>query len=55
MALKLGVEKAYARIEWNVFNLALNKANIRPRFINLIMACVTSSSFIVKVNIINST
>lgn len=55
MALKLYIEKAYDRIEWNFLNLALVKANFDPFFINLIMTCVTTCSFKLKVKNMTST
>lgn len=54
LALKLDIEKSYDRIEWNFLRLALKKFNFHPRFISLILVCVTSSKHIVKVNGISS-
>lgn len=50
LALKLDVENAYDRLEWPFLHLSLKKINFHPWIFYLIMQCVTTTSFTVKVN-----
>ena len=43
-AIKIDLEKAYDRINWQFIESALKKVNLLGRFIELIMNCVTTSS-----------
>ncbi|KAK4282132.1 hypothetical protein QN277_013544 [Acacia crassicarpa] len=45
MALKIDLEKAYDRIQWDFLRNVLVEVGFEPQFINLIMHCVTTVSF----------
>ncbi|KAL0359790.1 UNVERIFIED_CONTAM: putative mitochondrial protein [Sesamum angustifolium] len=45
MALKLDVSKAYDKVEWTFLEQVLFKLGFPPRFIRLVMLCVSSVSY----------
>ncbi|KAJ1295804.1 hypothetical protein BS78_01G250800 [Paspalum vaginatum] len=49
-AIKLDMSKAYDRIEWPFLNKMMQKLGFHDVFINLIMKCVTTVSYRIKVN-----
>lgn len=44
MAIKVDLEKAYDRLSWEFINETLSEARIPPELIQVIMACITSTS-----------
>jgi len=50
MGLKLDMSKAYDRVEWKFLETAMQRMGFASRWIELIMACVTSVSYSVLVN-----
>ena len=44
MALKIDLEKAYDKLEWNFIREALLRANLPTDLIDIIMSCVSSVS-----------
>lgn len=50
MILKIDLEKAFDRIEWNFTKQALIFFNISPKLSSLIMSCISSSSISILVN-----
>lgn len=49
-AYKLDLLKAYDRVDWRYLEMALNKLGFAHRWVNWIMACVTSVRYSVKFN-----
>jgi hypothetical protein len=49
-ALKLDMSKAYDRVEWNFLEGMLLKLGFRRRWVELIMKCVTTVRYQIKVN-----
>jgi hypothetical protein len=49
-AVKLDMMKAYDRVEWPFLEAIMLKLGFSPGMVHLIMKCVTSASFSVKVN-----
>ena len=49
-AIKLDMLKAYDRVEWHYLEAMLVRLGFCDKFVHLIMKCVTSVRFIVKVN-----
>lgn len=50
MAIKLNPEKAYDMLSWNYTRMVLSKFDFHHAWINLVMECVTSTSFYVVAN-----
>lgn len=50
MAVKLDLAKAYDKVEWSLLERILSLHGLPPKFIHLIMECVSSSSFSVLIN-----
>ena len=49
-AVKLDMHKAYDRVEWNYLERIMLKLGFHRQWVNLIMACVTSVSYNVRFN-----
>ncbi|KAK8934137.1 hypothetical protein KSP39_PZI014298 [Platanthera zijinensis] len=50
IAVKLDMEKAFHRIQWNFLQRALQAFNFRPAWISLIMECVSSPKYGLLIN-----
>lgn len=50
MILKLDLEKAYDKLRWDFVKDTLHKAGLEGTFSNLVMSCITSSSFALNWN-----
>jgi hypothetical protein len=48
--LKIDLAKAFDRLQWNFIKGALQRLGLHPHFINLINACISSTSFSILVN-----
>jgi hypothetical protein len=49
-AVKLDMSKAYDRVEWQFLERIMRKLGFADRWVDLIMQCITSVSYQVKVN-----
>jgi hypothetical protein len=49
-AVKLDMSKAYDRVEWKFLERIMRKLGFADRWVDLIMQCITSVSYQVKVN-----
>ena len=50
MAVKLDISKAYDRVEWEFLHKIMLKLGFTERWVNLVMWCVSSASYIVLLN-----
>ncbi|KAL0289640.1 UNVERIFIED_CONTAM: hypothetical protein Sradi_7068900 [Sesamum radiatum] len=50
MALKLDISKAYDKVEWNFLKHVLLRLGFPPRFVDLIMLCVSSVRYSFLIN-----
>ena len=50
MAVELDMSKAYDRVEWNFLEAIMLKLGFHGRWVQLIMACVTTVSYAIMVN-----
>jgi hypothetical protein len=49
-AIKLDMEKAYDRVEWEYLRSIMIKLGFHESFVSLVMRCVTTVSFSIKIN-----
>lgn len=50
MAIKIGLEKAFNKIEWNFIRLMLNSINMSQSLVSIILSCISSTSLAVLIN-----
>ncbi|XP_042983365.1 uncharacterized protein LOC122312778 [Carya illinoinensis] len=50
MSIKLDMSKAYDRVEWGFLEKIMLKLGFAPRFVNLIMECIKTVTFLVLIN-----
>ena len=50
LALKLDVSKAYNRVEWSFLRGIMSKLGFPDTWVDRVMSCVTTSSFLVRIN-----
>lgn len=50
MAIKIDLEKAFDKLEWNFIRLMLNSINLPQPLISIILFCISSSYLAILVN-----
>lgn len=50
VALKLDISRAYDRVEWEFLRLTMSILGFEEKVVNLIMSCITTSTFSVFIN-----
>ena len=50
MAIKTDMSKAYDRIEWSFIEVLLHKMGFDPRWINIMLECISSVQYMVLLN-----
>ena len=50
MAVKLDMSKAYDRVEWECLQLIIRKLGFHKKWIIIVMRCVSSMKYAIRVN-----
>ena len=50
MAMKLDMSKAYDKVEWACLDKIMEKLGFRPRWRSLMMQCISSVNYAIKIN-----